>query len=104
VVDSGEITGLLAVGDVIDLPWEEAHRLTVRHRMVPLDEVVLLDDDSDLAEAATELLASSLGRALVTRGQRVVGLISLSDVERILDRRKTGATLNPRPDASATRV
>ncbi|HEY7250053.1 MAG TPA: site-2 protease family protein [Methylomirabilota bacterium] len=101
VVDSGEITGLLAVGDVIDLPWEEAHRLTVREKTVGLDQVVLLEDDMDLAEAAAELLGSSLGRGLVTHEQQVVGLISLSDIERMLERRSIRPALGSRPHVSA---
>jgi Zn-dependent protease/CBS domain-containing protein len=104
VVELGRVVGLLAVGDVANLPGDEPDALSVRERMVPLSDVMTLESDADLAEAASELLASSLGRALVTQGHQVIGLISLSDIERIVERRDAGLPFGPRPHATSTRA
>jgi Zn-dependent protease len=87
VMDGGRVIGLIAVGDLAGASAAELERATVRERMASLDDVPVLPDDMDLSEAAGELYSSSLGRGLVTHDGEIVGLISLSDLERTVSRR-----------------
>ena len=55
--------------------------------MVPLSEVVLLDEHAPLGEAIGSLAASDLQRGLVIEDGRLVGLVSVSDIARAFERR-----------------
>ena len=87
VTDGGRTVGLLAVGDVEGCPVGQLEQLRVRDRMAPLDKILVLDEDTDLGDAIAQLLATSLARALVAHDHGPSGLISLSDVERIVKQR-----------------
>jgi Zn-dependent protease len=92
-VKSGDrVIGILAVGDVELVPPSALERTTVRDRMLPLDRTPMLDADRDLTDAITELLQTSLGRALVKRDDRIVGLLSLSDAQELVKRHESAAT------------
>lgn len=92
-VKSGDrVIGIVAVGDVELVPPSALERTTVRDRMLPLDRTLMIDADRDLTEAVSELLQTSLGRALVTRGDGIVGLVSVSDAQGIVERHRSVAT------------
>jgi CBS domain-containing protein len=55
--------------------------------MLPRDQVPVVQEDDDLFDAAAEISESDLSRALVLDGDRLVGLLSWSDVRRALELR-----------------
>jgi CBS domain-containing protein len=59
--------------------------MVVRHRIATVRE------EDDVVAALIALRASGLTRALVLDGERLVGLLSLSDVARALQRARGGA-------------
>ena len=86
VVRDEQTVGMVAVGDVLALPRADFARLTVGDVMVPLADALVVAPSAPLAEAATDLAGTSLGRALVTDDSRVVGLLSVTDIEHEVDR------------------
>jgi Zn-dependent protease/CBS domain-containing protein len=91
VVSRGRAVGIVAVGDVELIPPSALGRTRVRDRMLAVDRTLVLDEDRDLAEAITELLQTSLGRALVARDGRIVGLLSLTDAQALIERHARAA-------------
>jgi CBS domain-containing protein len=56
--------------------------------MLPREAVAVVREDEELALAAAELGASDVSRALVLDGDRLVGLLSATDVARALELRR----------------
>jgi CBS domain-containing protein len=56
--------------------------------MLPRDKVPVVREEDDLFDAATELSESDLSRAFVLDGDRLIGLVSWSDVRRALELRR----------------
>ena len=54
-------------------------------------------EQDDLADALTTLLQSDLRRALVLRDSRLVGVLSVSDVERLAKMRSSRLAANGKP-------
>lgn len=89
VVDLNSVVGLLPFQRVASVPAAMWPATTVRELMLPLAGAPRLDADGELADAALEL-SSGLGRALVTSNGDVVGMISVTDVSRLLELRRLG--------------
>ena len=95
VTDAGGVIGILAVGDVEQVPPSALGRTPVRDRMLPRERALVLDERGDLTEAVTELLQTSLGRALVSRDGQIVGLLSRSDAQSLVERISAAPTAAP---------
>ncbi len=96
VVDDGHALGLLPFRSVAEVPrreWEERH---VRDCLVPLSSVPLLREEEPLADAFGELTESPVSRGLVLEGERLVGMLSISDVARVLQTAGLGACTRAR--------
>jgi Zn-dependent protease/CBS domain-containing protein len=87
VAPDGTVLGIVSFRRVAEVDRADWPRLTVRDRMLPLDQVVVLDAGMDLSEALTELAQNDLGRALVVSDGRLVGLLSITDASRLLELR-----------------
>ncbi len=92
VLDGDRVTGMLGFRDLSAVPtarWEETRIGTITR---PIDEVLVFAPGANLGEATMELIQSDLGRALVLEGDRLVGLLSMTDVSRLIElRTHTGA-------------
>jgi Zn-dependent protease/CBS domain-containing protein len=93
VTENGHALGLLPFRCVAQVPRSEWEERTVRDCMVPANEVPVVSEEEDLADAAAELAESELHRALVVDGERFVGILSASDVARALEIRRAGGML-----------
>jgi Zn-dependent protease/CBS domain-containing protein len=87
VVEDGRAVGLLPFRRLAEVPRAEWPRRTARDTMIPLAEVPAVAEDDDLTDAAGELGAGDVNRALVLHGDRLVGLLSVTDVARALQLR-----------------
>jgi Zn-dependent protease/predicted transcriptional regulator len=84
VADDGDVVGLLPFAAVARVPrneWETTH---VRNCMLRLDEVPHVREDEPLVDAIADLAAGPLDRALVLEDGDVVGLLSITDVGRLV--------------------
>jgi Zn-dependent protease len=88
VIQDGRAVGLLPFRCLAAVPRAEWDTRRVRDCMLGLDEVPLLAPGLDLVDAAAELSESDLGRALVVDDDRLVGLLSVSDVARAFELRR----------------
>jgi Zn-dependent protease/CBS domain-containing protein len=88
VVENGHVIGLLPFRRVAEVPRSEWERRTARDAMIPLEDVPAVAEDDELVDAAGELGESEINRALVLDGDRLVGLLSITDVARALEVRR----------------
>src|SRR5262249_48988844 len=88
VVDDGRVLGLLSFRCLAELPREEWNRRRVAECMVPLERVPVLSADEPAIDALNRLSATDANRALVLDGDRVAGLLSISDLARALETRR----------------
>ena len=70
------------------VPRADWDRVRVADRMEPLEQSLVLDRDGALADALPELVRSSLGRAIVRSNGHPAGLLTLTDVQRLLELRE----------------
>ena len=98
VVENGRAVGLLPFRCIARVPRKEWDERTVRDCMLPKDEVPVLREDELLEQAITELGDDGVGRGLVLEGDRLVGLLSITDLVRALEvgglRRRRGARVS----------
>ena len=84
VVDAGRVVGLLRLASVADVPRADWVRTKVEQCMLPYEQVPRLPEDGLLSDALGELGPGSPGRGLVVRNGDVVGLLSITDVGRLV--------------------
>jgi predicted transcriptional regulator len=87
VADNGRAIGLLPAAGVASLPARALEELHVRDRMVAVEKALTLGDDDELPDAVAALLQTDVRRALVVHGAELVGLLSLTDIRRLVGRR-----------------
>jgi Zn-dependent protease/CBS domain-containing protein len=88
VTDNGHAVGLLPFRCVAEVPRREWESRTVRECMLPRERVPVVAPDDEVIEAAAELSEGDVHRALVLDGDRLVGLLSVTDVARALEMRR----------------
>jgi Zn-dependent protease/CBS domain-containing protein len=88
VVEDGRAVGLLPFRCVAEVPRREWDTRLVQDCMIPRDRVPMVGETDDLIDAAAELASSDVNRALVLDGDRLVGLLSVTDVARALQIRQ----------------
>jgi len=86
VRDDGHVVGLLPLSAVAHVPRSEWDTTTVGNCTIPLEDVPAATVEEPLLDAVTEMTQGPLERALVFDGDQVVGLLSISDVGRLLGR------------------
>jgi Zn-dependent protease/predicted transcriptional regulator len=87
VTENGRVLGLLPFRCVAEVPRREWDSRTVRDCMLPLDDVPVVAEGDQLIDAAAGLGEGGVNKALVLDGERLVGLLSGTDVARALELR-----------------
>ena len=100
VVDDGRAVGLLPFRKVAQVPRNEWDARSVGECMLPREEVPVLDEDDELVDALHELGEGRVRRGLVLQGERLVGLLSITDLVRALE---AGGLRRRRPRAEPAR-
>jgi Zn-dependent protease len=85
VLDGTRPVGLISFRAVAELPQAQWPYERVRDRMVPLARAPVFAPGADLEDAAGTLLSSRLGRGAVVEDGHLAGLLSGTDVMRLLD-------------------
>jgi Zn-dependent protease/predicted transcriptional regulator len=88
VLDDGSAVGLITLPLVRAVPKAEWSARTVADAMIPLGPELTVAPEDAMVDALDKLSGASAGRILVTRGDRLVGIISHTDVARWLDRQR----------------
>lgn len=97
VVEGDRAVGLLPFRCVAEVPRGEWDTRRVRDCMLGLDDVPVLAEEAEAVDALVELGQTSLNRGLVLDGDRLAGLLSITDLARALD-----AAPRRRPIATAS--
>lgn len=85
VVEGDRAVGLLPFRCVAEIPRGEWDIRRVRECMLGLDDVPVLAEDEEAVDALVEVSQSSVNRGLVLDGDRLAGLLSITDLARALD-------------------
>jgi Zn-dependent protease/CBS domain-containing protein len=96
VTRDGEVVGEITFRAVAAVAPEDWPARRVHETMIPLVETLVLDPDAPLFPAVVELMRRPPNRALVTERGRLAGLLSVTDVSRLLElRRRSNAASRP---------
>lgn len=87
---SGNLTGLVTLASVKRVATERRAGTRVREIICPLDQVPTAAPQDSLISLLGRLGGCSEGRALVLRDGRLVGVVSPSDVSRVVQRSSSG--------------
>ncbi len=90
VVDGGRLVGLLGFRDLTRIEPAQWDQESVEQHMRPLGRAFVISPDDDLGTVAMELSQDDLGRALVVEDGRLAGLLSMTDVSRLIELRSRG--------------
>ena len=85
VEEDGQAVGLLPFRCVAEVPRADWDTRRVRDCMLPLERVPRLRPEQELVDALGELSEGDVKRGLVLEGDRLVGLVSITDVVRALE-------------------
>ncbi|MDX6644441.1 MAG: hypothetical protein QOK40_168, partial [Miltoncostaeaceae bacterium] len=80
VLADGRPVGIVSLPRVLAVPRRHWDEYRVGDLMIPLDSAPVVGEDDPLEAAVAHLLVVEPGRALVLDGDRLVGLLSISDV------------------------
>jgi Zn-dependent protease/CBS domain-containing protein len=99
---SGHPAGIVSFRQALQLPRHAWASIPVRQIMAPADETCV-DPDAPLSEVFPRLALGELRRLLVCRDGRLVGLLSFTDVSRLMEVRTRSAWPTPeaRPSSRA---
>jgi len=88
----GRLTGLITLGRLSRIP--AVQRSTVRLAGIKslLESVVTLKPGDQLADVASKVLANGWRTAVVVEGDRVVGVLTVTDITRTMELARLGAT------------
>lgn len=84
VIDGDRVVGLLPFASVVHVPRGDWETTTVADCMVPLGGAPTVREDEPLLDAVQDMQQGPLDRALVFAGDQVVGLLSMTDVGRLV--------------------
>lgn len=84
VLENGVAVGLLPFGCVARVPRGAWHRTRVRDCMLRRDDVPIVSEDDELIVAFDQMSAGGINRALVMDDGRLEGLLSITDVARLI--------------------
>ncbi|MGC9974622.1 MAG: site-2 protease family protein [Gaiellaceae bacterium] len=87
VVSNGDVLGLLPFGAISGRPRVEWGNRLVRDITLTRDRVPFLDSEDTAVDALNELAGGEIGRSLVVHDGKLVGILSISDLARVLGQR-----------------
>ena len=99
VFDGERPIGLLAFSSVAALPRSEWDSRRVRDAMLPLERVPLLTENETAIEALTALSSPTSNRGLVVENEHLAGLLSITDLTRALELRRSLRPSGARPQS-----
>jgi Zn-dependent protease/CBS domain-containing protein len=90
VVDEGRLVGLLGFRDLTRVSPARWGEERVDRHMRTFDRALVMAPGDDLGAAAMDLSQDDIGRALVVEDGRLAGLLSMTDVSRLIELRSRG--------------
>lgn len=85
VVRDGKVVGLLCLAGIREVPLEDRQTRTVEEAMIPLGDPVEISPDHSLIDAMKKMSLTRVGRLLVMRNDRMVGMITKTGLLRFME-------------------
>ncbi len=90
VLENGRVVGLLPFSCVARVPRSAWERTNVRDCMLPRANIPVVREDEAVLDALDEMSDTAVGRALVMNDGRLEGLLSMTDVARLISWKTAG--------------
>ncbi len=103
VVEAGRLVGLVSLRLAAQVPVAERAHRTVRDVMLPIERVPILAPHAEMAEAI-EAIQGGPGRAVVMADDRVLGILSGSDIARAIEIERIRGPKEPEMAARRTPI
>ena len=87
VFDGDRLIGLLCLGDIRNVPQERWAQVTAREATPPLSQANTISPQADVWDALVRMSAESCGRLLVVEDGMLRGIISRTDINRLMRHR-----------------
>ena len=84
VLDDGRLLGLLCLADIQRVPQHQWTQMTARDAVPPLAEQYMIAPSTDAWDALVRMTAENCGRLLVVEGGDLRGIISRTDIMRLM--------------------
>ncbi len=84
VVRDGELLGIITLHDIKEIPREEWAYKTAQDVLTPLEKVIVISPEDEAVHALTRMAQGEIGHLLVVHGNRLVGLVTRSDIIRLI--------------------
>ena len=84
VMDNGQLLGLLCVNDVRAVPREQWGYVAARQVVPPLSEANSISPQTDAWDTLVKMTADNCGRLMVVEDGRLLGIISRTDIMRLM--------------------
>ncbi|MFN2609395.1 MAG: site-2 protease family protein [Actinomycetota bacterium] len=78
----GDLEGIITLQMVQEIPQQMWPQMTARQSMVPLQPDITAQPDESVANIVERMSNNPVGRFLVVEGQRLVGILTASDIAR----------------------
>jgi Zn-dependent protease/CBS domain-containing protein len=85
VVEDDKILGLLTLHDVKEIAREDWGKTTAKDIMMPLSKGLTIDELADSMDAMTKMAANGVGRLLVIKSSKLIGILSQRDIMRLFE-------------------
>ncbi|MGZ8708028.1 MAG: CBS domain-containing protein, partial [Gaiellaceae bacterium] len=90
VLENGRVVGLLPFSCVARVPRSAWERTNVRDCMLLRANIPVVREDEAVLDALDEMSDTAVGRALVMNHGRLEGLLSMTDVARLISWKTAG--------------
>ena len=84
VMEDSNLKGLITMNRLKDIPKSQWARTEVGEVMVPLEHCLIVHPDSEAVEAMMKMASEGAGRALVVQEDRLTGILSNTDMMRVI--------------------
>jgi Zn-dependent protease/CBS domain-containing protein len=93
VIKNEKIQGIITFGDFKNLTKEKRQTTLVRDVMTPREKLILVSPDEPAVEAMLKLSKNNIGRLPVLKGDKLVGIITRSDLMKAIRTRIQGENI-----------
>ncbi len=82
VMENGKLLGMTTLKEIKNVPREKWAQVTIREALVPHEKRWEVSPEDDVMEALQRMIQEDQGRIIVTRNDRIVGLITRNGIAR----------------------
>ena len=85
VIEEDKLIGLITLHDLKEVEREKWVSVSAKEVMIPLQESLVIDKNSEVTEALTKMATGGFGRLLVVEDHKLIGILSQRDITRLFE-------------------